>query len=98
MKLYYGSTKSKDAFYKEWLEDRHQHKGLKGGYLSVGILRKPYINRDFIFVDIRRSKHKTEKKQDDAMCFSLNDYEAMVLASMLTWCVSKRMNDKRCNV
>jgi hypothetical protein len=98
MKIYAGTTKSKKSFYKDWIEGRHEHKGAKGGYLSVGTLRKPYINRDFIFVDIRRSKHKNEKKQDDAISFSLNDYEALILASMLTWSIARRMNAKRCNM
>lgn len=98
MKLYSGSPKSAKSFYKDWIEGRWEHTGAKGGYLSVGSLRKPYINRDFIFVDIRRSKHKNEKVQDHAMMFSLNDYEALVLSSMLTWALAKRMNEKRCNL
>ena len=98
MKIFYGSPKSRKSFYKEWIEGRYEHKGMKGGYLSVGTLRKPYTNRDFIFVDIRRSKHKGEKKQDAAMCFSLNDYEALILSSMLTWAIAKRMNKKKCNL
>ena len=98
MKLFYGSPKSRKSFYKEWLESRHEHKGARGGYISVGTLRKPFANRDFIFLDIRRSKHKNEKKQEDPICFSMNDYEALVLSSMLTWAIAKRMDEKRCNL
>lgn len=76
------------------VKDLINHPYKMGGYMAVATLEKPFINKDFIWVELRRSKHPSENKRDKTIAFSINDREAIELSKFLMWAVSKRLTKK----
>jgi len=75
------------------IKDYVIRKGKAGGYLGVAILRKPAINQDYVWLEVKRSKRKGEK-EDETLAFSMNDKEALILVRMLLWAVDSRMKGR----
>ena len=85
-------NKTRKALRKD-MKDYVIRQGKGGGYLGVAILKKPAINQDYIWIELKRCKRKGEK-DEPAIAFSINDKEVMILARMLLWAVDGRMKGK----